>query len=202
MDADRELVAQASSGSREAFDELVRRYQTRVYNLARTMTGREADAEDLAQETFVRAFRAIGRFRGESSFKTWLYRITVNVVNTHLAGRGKRMDAPAAADEGAADPMEQIASGEDVEADTVRRQVIDKALDAVPEELRTIITLRDIHGFAYSEIAELTGVPLGTVESRVFRARQRLKPLLEPLLRRGPQQPESKVVPMPRRSSR
>ncbi|MPZ16310.1 MAG: sigma-70 family RNA polymerase sigma factor [Luteitalea sp.] len=183
MDADRTLVAEAAAGSREAFDELVRRYQARIYGLARTLTGGDPDAEDLVQETFVRAFRAVGDFRCESSFHTWLYRIAVNVMKSHLERR-RRLDSVTArpAGETFKSATEQLPSVEDLEATVARRQAIDRALASLPEELRIVITLRDVQGLEYREIATITHLPMGTVESRLFRARQRLRPLLEPLL--------------------
>ena len=185
IDVDREFVEAAAAGSREAFDELVRRYQRRIFNLARALTSNDGDAEDLAQEAFVRAYRAIRRFRGDSTFKTWLYRVATNVIRTHMA-RQKRRGAfwgPSLdADEPGA-PARAI-SREDVEADVIARDAIDKALAGLPEELRIAVTLRDVHGLGYREIADLLDVPIGTVESRIFRGRQRLRPLLAPLLGR------------------
>lgn len=211
MDADRTLVDAAAAGNREAFDELVVRYRVRIYNLARILTGGSDDAEDLVQDTFVRAFRAIGRFRGESTFRTWLYRIAVNVIKSHLVRKGRQMklvqapSTPASFEEARESAVERIASPEDLEATVVRRRMIDGALAALPEEMRTVITLRDVQGLEYHEIAEVTGVPLGTVESRIFRARQRLRPLLEPLIRHAsrddsrPRPGRGRVVPMPAR---
>jgi RNA polymerase sigma-70 factor (ECF subfamily) len=210
VDADRTLVVEAVAGSREAFDELVGRYRTRIYNLARILTGGDADAEDLVQDTFVRAFRAIGGFRGDSTFRTWLYRIAVNVIRSHGAHRSRRMQVvrttptPRSAspeDEREAE-IERVASTEDLEATIVRRRMIDRALAALPEEMRTVITLRDVQGLEYHEIAEVTGLPMGTVESRVFRARQRLRPMLEPLMpgSRGEGRASSdsgQIVPIP-----
>jgi RNA polymerase sigma-70 factor (ECF subfamily) len=183
VDPDRTLVAEAAAGSREAFDELVRRYQARIYGLARTLTGGDADAEDLVQETFVRAFRAVRGFRCESSFHTWLYRIAVNVMKSHLERR-RRLDRVTArpAGETFTSMTEHVASVEDVEATVARRQTIDRALASLPEDLRIVVTLRDVQGLEYREIATITRVPMGTVESRLFRARQRLRPLLEPLI--------------------
>lgn len=185
MDADRALVAEAAAGSREAFDELVGRYRSRIYNLARIMTAGGPDADDLAQETFVRAYRAIGRFRGESTFRTWLYRIAVNVIKSDAGRRSREYEpgTPAPGDYGRFSRIEQMPSSDDLETTLARRQLIDRALASLPPEMRIAITLRDIQGLEYREIADLTGVPIGTVESRLFRARQRLRPLLEPLLR-------------------
>ena len=176
MDADRALVEAAAAGSREAFDELVRRYQTPVLNLARVMTGR-ADAEDLAQDAFVRAWRGLDAFRGDSTFRTWLYRVTINVIQSHR-GRAARLRelfvAAPSADDGE-DPIESAADPDDLEQRVLDRDSIDRALATLPEDLRLAVTLRDVHGLDYRAIADVTGSPIGTVESRIFRARQRLK---------------------------
>jgi RNA polymerase sigma-70 factor (ECF subfamily) len=185
VDVDRTLVSEAAAGSREAFDELVRRHQGQIFNLTRMLTSGDADAEDLVQETFVRAYRAIARFRGESAFRTWLSRIAINVVRTHLDRRGRRpVTIDTGSDEQDSDLIESLAASDDLETTFGRRRAIDQALAALPDELRTVITLRDIQGLEYHEIATVMNVPMGTVESRVFRARRRLRPMLAPLLNR------------------
>ncbi|MBI2834892.1 MAG: sigma-70 family RNA polymerase sigma factor [Acidobacteria bacterium] len=184
MDADRQLIDRAAAGDREAFDELVRRHEARVFNLARALAGDEA--EDVAQEAFVRAYRGIGRFRGDSTFATWLYRVTLNVARTHLERRSARarwLSASIDEERGVA-RVEAVAShGEPVDDAFARRDAIDRALQALPVDLRTAVTLRDLEGLEYREIATLLDVPIGTVESRLFRARQRLRTLLGDLVR-------------------
>ena len=186
MDADRGLVDAAAAGSREAFDELVLRYQGPVLNLVRAMTAGDADAEDLAQEAFVRAWRSIGAFRSDSTFRTWVFGIAINLVRTH---RGKRSRlrrlfwSPAPADT-ATDPLERASMSDGIETPLAMREVIDRALATLPEDMRAAVVLRDVQGLDYREIAETLGLPIGTVESRIFRARQRLRPLLEPLRRK------------------
>ncbi len=188
-DPDRALVDAAARGDTDAFGVLVARYQSRILNLALALTSDAADADDLAQDTFIRAYKAIGKFRGDSSFRTWLYRVAVNVINTHLAGRARRwkwwgrsLDA-APAGEGDADTVREVAAGDPpIDEDMARRQVIDRALATLPADMRVAVTLRDIHGFDYAEIAGMLGVPIGTVESRIFRGRQRLRPLLAGLI--------------------
>ncbi len=189
LDPDRPLVTEAAAGSREAFDELVRRHQARIFNLARALAGEDGEAEDLAQDAFIRAWRAIGRFRGESTFRTWLYRVALNVIHSHLARRSRRRivwgwwDATHTPEPRS--PKSE--RGADLEADVARRDAIDRALATLPPALRSAVTLRDIEGLEYKEIADLLGVPIGTVMSRIFRARSRLRPLLEPLIGGGNQ---------------
>jgi RNA polymerase sigma-70 factor (ECF subfamily) len=184
VDADRELVERAAAGSREAFDELVRRHHVSIVSLARALTSGSADAEDIAQEVFLRVWRGLRGFRGESAFRTWLHRVAVNVIHSHhgRVTRIRRMFlAPSADAESAGTPIERAPDSVDVESDVMLRDSIDKALATLPEELREAVTLRDIQGLDYREIATVLGVPIGTVESRIFRGRQRLKPLLQTL---------------------
>jgi len=175
---DRRLAEAASGGSREAFDELVRRHQASILNLVRALTGGSADAEDLAQDVFVRAWRGLSGFRGESAFRTWLHRVAINVVQSHR-GRASKLRrlfhvGPASPD-AQEDPIESAADPGDLEQEVILRDAIDKALATLPEELRIAVTLRDVQGLDYRAIAEITGAPIGTVESRIFRARARLK---------------------------
>ncbi len=180
------LVDAARGGDADAVEALVRRYQTRIFNFARALTANDADAEDLAQETFIRAFRAIGRFRGDSSFKNWLYQIATNVARTHLGKQARqaavwdrRVEADDVADRHLASP-----SGS-VEDAVMRRDLLDRALSTLPESFRVPLVLHDVEGLGYREIAEILDVPIGTVMSRLFRARQRLRPMLSDLLGRG-----------------
>jgi RNA polymerase sigma-70 factor, ECF subfamily len=187
-DPDQPLVRAASAGDHEAFGQLVSQYQVRVFNLMRALTAFDNDAEDLAQETFVRAFKGIGRFRGDSSFKTWLYRIGVNVVRSHHARRALwlRVWHQRPTDDGGLRKQGALVSSDDPEAAVMRREAIDTALASLPADLRVAVTLRDVAGLEYREIADMTGAPLGTVESRIARARQRLRTTLAPLIRGTP----------------
>jgi RNA polymerase sigma-70 factor (ECF subfamily) len=184
VDADRGLVEAAAAGDRDAFDKLVRRYQGVIVGLARSLTAGNVDAEDIAQEVFVRAWRSLPGFRGESTFRTWLHRIAINVVRSHQ-GRFARLrrlfQSPPADRSPDVDSVEAAPDRADLEAHLLLRDAIDRALASLPEELRQAVILRDVQGLDYKEIAAVLDVPIGTVESRIFRARQRLRPLLEPL---------------------
>jgi RNA polymerase sigma-70 factor (ECF subfamily) len=185
---DQALVARVQKGDRAAFDLLVRKYQHKVAKLIGRYVRNRAEVEDVAQETFIRAYRAIGAFRGDSAFYTWLYRIAVNTAKNYLESQSRR---PPGADVeietaellDAAEPLRDTATPERNAltaeiADTVRR-----AIERLPADLRMAITLREIEGLSYEEIAEVMDCPIGTVRSRIFRAReaidQDLKPLLE-----------------------
>ena len=187
-DPDRALVAAAAAGDRGAFEALVLRHQTRIVNYAMAIVKNPADAEDAAQETFIRAYRSLTRFRGDSSFKTWLYTIATNAARTGLERRGRRSRLE---DESLDDESAPLAAGDvpaggaDAETTLVRRESIDRALAALPPDLRVAVVLRDVEGLDYKEIAAATGAPIGTVESRIFRARRRLRPLLRPLMGRA-----------------
>jgi len=184
VDPDRAQVKAASLGDPDAFETLVRRYQTRVVNYALAIVRDTGEAEDVAQETFIRAHRSLGRFRRESSFKTWLYTIATNTARSALdrRARRKRVADQSLDDDTQAQRAERVPSpGPDVETALVAREAIDSALATLSEELRVAVVLRDVEGLDYKEIAEVTDVPIGTVESRIFRARRQLQTLLRPL---------------------
>jgi RNA polymerase sigma-70 factor (ECF subfamily) len=180
VDPDRALVDEARNGSQDAFADLVRRYQVRVFNLARVSTRNDADADDVAQEVFVKVFRGLRGFRGDSTFRTWLYRVAVNVVRSQAArpslfGWWRRLEPDG--DDGA-EPLDSIAAPGGLEHDVVYRDAIDRALGRLPPDLRMAVTLRDIDGLEYKEIAAVLDVPIGTVMSRISRGRERLRPAL------------------------
>jgi RNA polymerase sigma-70 factor (ECF subfamily) len=181
VDADRDLVAAAARGDVAAFEKLVQRHQTRLVGYLRGLTNTESDAEDLAQEAFLRAYRSLKGFRGTSSFRTWLYQIATNAFRNWLEKRRNQapvnagsIDAPPPGMDEAVEPMGE----ENPEAQRLQRDAIDRALAQLPEDQREAVLLRDVEGFEYREIAEQLGVPLGTVESRIFRGRTKLKELL------------------------
>lgn len=176
----------ALNGDAEAFESLVRRYERRIISLARNLTGNQADAEDLSQEVFVRVYRSLERFRGDSLFRTWLYTIAMNVVRSHRSSRVRRQGVwqDSGADENTAFDPPDPATGQ--ETALGRRETIARGFEQLPPDLRMPVMLRDLHGLDYREIADALDIPLGTVESRIFRGRQRLRAALAPLLgRRG-----------------
>ncbi|HEY8450423.1 MAG TPA: sigma-70 family RNA polymerase sigma factor [Bacillota bacterium] len=184
---DGELVQRARAGDFEAFGELVARYEKKVYNLGLRYTGDPQEAEDLAQETFVRVFRALHRFRGEARFSTWLYRVATNVCLDALRRRRLRpepvLDRPLATDEGELErelvspepePATQLEAAE-------RSALIRREIAAVREPYRSVLILRDLQDLSYEEVAAILGVSIGTVKSRLHRARELLRQRFETL---------------------
>jgi RNA polymerase sigma-70 factor (ECF subfamily) len=184
---DQELVRRVQRGDRAAFDLLVRKYQHRIAALIGRYVADWSECQDIAQETFIRAYRAIGNFRGEAQFYTWLHRIAVNTAKNHLVASNRR---PPAEDIDAGD-AEQFDYGIRLrDTDTPERelarqqmeQIVLRAVEALPEELRTAITLREVEGLSYEVIATRMGCPIGTVRSRIFRAREAIDLELRPLM--------------------
>ncbi|MCC7007377.1 MAG: sigma-70 family RNA polymerase sigma factor [Acidobacteria bacterium] len=172
-DEDQPLVERSRAGDVQAFGLLVEKYQHRIVNVARALLPRPDEAEDVAQEVFLRAFQGLRGFRGGSLFRTWLYRIAANTARTHVSRRrDRREDAPGD------DVLAEMPSPADVERALVDRDRVNRALAAVPIEFREVLVLRDIEGLDYREIAAALSLPIGTVESRLFRGRQRLRAAL------------------------
>ena len=186
-EVDRALVDRVQKGDKRAFDLLVRKYQHKIVGLVSRYANNHAEAEDIAQDAFVRAWRAIGSFRGDSAFYTWMYKIAVNTAKNHLVAQGRRppaddIDAEDAVFVSGSDRMQETATPE---RELMRQQVeqtVFGAVQALPEELRTAITLREVDGLSYEEIAEAMQCPIGTVRSRIFRAREAIDEKLRPLL--------------------
>ena len=187
--ADQALVARAQRGDTGAFDLLVRKYQHKVAKLIGRYVRDRTEVEDVSQEAFIRAYRALAGFRGDSAFYTWLYRIAVNTAKNYLESLSRRPPGADLEVEGA----ELLAVGEPLrESATPERQLltdeiaatIRRTLAALPEDLRTAVTLREFEGLSYEEIAEAMDCPIGTVRSRIFRAREAIDQELKPLLER------------------
>ena len=183
---DAELVRRALDGERTAFDLLVVRYQRRIAALISRYRLDAGTIEDLTQEAFIKAYRGLAGFRGDSTFFTWLARIALNTTKTYLAERKRRVEAVGLEeDAGELDPLASIESGDLTEGTVASRQmgeIIARALDEMSPDLRDALTMREIDGMSYQEIAAALDVPLNTVRSRIFRAREAVAMKLRPLL--------------------
>jgi len=186
-EVDRELVRRVQRGERDAFDVLVLKYQHKLMKLISRYIRDPSEVLDVAQESFLKAYRALPNFRGESAFYTWLYRIAINTAKNHLVSQGRR---PPDADVDSTD-AEQLEGESDLkDYGTPERQLlkeeiratVEKAIEELPQDLKTAITLRELEGLSYEEIAEAMDCPIGTVRSRIFRAREAINRRLEPLL--------------------
>jgi RNA polymerase sigma-70 factor (ECF subfamily) len=185
--ADIALVQRVKQGDRAAFDLLVAKYQHKILNLIMRYVKDPTEAMDVAQEAFLKAYRAVPAFRGDSAFYTWLYRIAINTAKNHLVAARRRpmsLEIELSESEG----FEPFASLRDVDSpeslaltDEIG-EVINKAVEDLPDELRTAILLREIEGMSYEEIAEAMDCPVGTVRSRIFRAREAIDKKLKPLM--------------------
>ena len=186
-DTDQQLVDRVFKGDKHAFDLLVLRYQHRILGLVGRFINDPSEVEDVAQEAFIKAYRALPKFRGDSQFYTWLYRIAINTAKNYLVARGRR---PPSKDVDVEDaefmennaPLTDIESPEASQEKEDLHRVINKAIEDLPEDLRTAFTLREFSGLSYEEITEIMGCPVGTVRSRIFRAREALDKKIRPLL--------------------
>lgn len=186
-DTDQELVRRVQAGDQTAFNLLVLKYQHRVLKLVGRFVNDAAEAEDVAQEAFLKAYRALASFRGDSAFYTWLYRIAINTAKNALVSQRRR---PVDFDLDLQDPDQYDRHARLKEADTPEgvlltdeiRAVVEEAMEQLPEDLRTAIVLRELEGLSYEEIAEAMDCPVGTVRSRIFRAREAIDKKLKPLL--------------------
>ena len=186
-DSDQQLVERVQAGDKAAFDVLVRKYQHRVLKLVGRFVSDAAEAEDVAQEAFLKAYRALASFRGDSAFYTWLYRIAINTAKNALVSNRRR---PVDFDLDLQDPEQYDRHARLKEGDTPEgvllteeiRTVVERAMEQLPEDLRTAIVLRELEGLSYEEIAEAMDCPVGTVRSRIFRAREAIDRKLKPLL--------------------
>lgn len=187
-DIDLQLVERVRAGDKQAFGLLVEKYQRKLLRLLSRMVRDADEVEDIAQETFIKAYRALPQFRGDAAFYTWLYRIGVNTAKNYLAGRGKAMPTlseQALDDDDEPDDRLAVKDIGTPESELLSKQMViavNEAVDALPEELREAITLREMEGLSYEEIAEVMECPIGTVRSRIFRAREAIAAKLRPIL--------------------
>jgi len=187
-DIDQQLVVRVQRGDKAAFDLLVSKYQRKIFRLLSRLIRDQAEVEDIAQEAFIKAYRALPNFRGDSAFYTWLYRIAINTAKNHLVSQGRRAPTTTEADIEEAETFDDGDHLRDLntpESMLLSKQVgeaVNRAIDQLPEDLRTAIVLREIEGLSYEEIAESMSCPIGTVRSRIFRAREAIAQELKPVL--------------------
>jgi RNA polymerase sigma-70 factor (ECF subfamily) len=187
-EVDQQLVERAQRGDRRAFEMLVMKYQRKLTRLLSRLVRDPAEVEDVTQEAFIKAYRALPGFRGDSAFYTWLYRIGINTAKNYLVALGRRAPTSTSFDNEEAESFEDADALRDnstPEGEAIGREIantVNRAMEALPEDLRTAITLREIEGLSYEEIANVMNCPIGTVRSRIFRAREAIAAELRPLL--------------------
>ena len=175
-DTDQQLVQRAQRGDLRAFDLLVLKYQGRIAALVSRYVSDAGEVEDVTQEAFIKAYRALGKFRGDSAFYTWLYRIAANAAKNHLVAKGRRPGADATIEDAEgfdeSGLLSESASPEALAMGGELAEVVEFALNALPDELKAALMLREFDGLSYDDIADVLGCPVGTVRSRIFRARE------------------------------
>jgi len=185
--ADLELVRRVQKGDKTAFDLLVLKYQQKIANLVSRYMRNSADVQDVCQEAFIKAYRGLANFRGDSAFYTWLYRIAINTAKNHVVSQGRRgmnytVDAQEAEQYEGAQALHEQASPERELLTEEIQETVRTTIGELPEELKMAITLREFEGISYEEIAVIMDCPIGTVRSRIFRAREAINASLHPLL--------------------
>ncbi|MET1254109.1 RNA polymerase sigma factor RpoE [Aliikangiella maris] len=184
---DAELVKRVQRGDKHAFDLLVSKYQNKIFMIIGRFVSDQAEVFDVAQETFIKAYRALPNFRGDSAFYTWIYRIAINTSKNYLTARGRRppssdIDSQEAENFGVGLALRENATPERLMMKEQLEEIIFQAINDLPEDLKTAITLREIEGLSYEEIAESMDCPVGTVRSRIFRAREAIDEQIKPLI--------------------
>jgi RNA polymerase sigma-70 factor (ECF subfamily) len=187
QELDWQIVQRVQQGDQAAFNLLVKKYQHRITNLISRYVSNHGDVADVAQEAFIKAYRALPGFRGDSAFYTWLYRIAVNSAKNYLVASSRKppssdVDAEDADYFDGSDALKEHDSPERLLLSDEIRQVVFDTIENLPDELRTAITLRELDGLSYEEIADVMACPIGTVRSRIFRAREAIDIQLKPLL--------------------
>ncbi len=185
--SDQQLVQRVKKGDKRAFDLLVLKYQHKILSLVSRYVRDVGEVQDVTQEAFIKAYRALPKFRGDSQFYTWLYRIAINTAKNHLMAKGRRppgsdIDVQDAEYFESASQLKDIESPESHLFGEELREIVNKALSQLPEDLRTAVTLREFDGLSYEDIADVMDCPVGTVRSRIFRAREAIERRIEPLL--------------------
>ena len=186
-DIDQALVERVQKGDKKAFDILVLKYQQRVMNILSRYVRDPSEVQDLAQETFIKAYRALASFRGDSAFYTWVYRIAINTAKNFIVAQKRRppkddVEASEAEQFSGSEGLHEHASPERILLKDEIADIVFNAIDELPEDLKMAITLREIEGLSYEEIAETMSCPIGTVRSRIFRAREAIDEKLNPLI--------------------
>jgi len=185
---DRQLVARAQRGDKQAFERLVEKYQRKLARLLSRFIRDPAEVEDVTQEAFIKAYRALPAFRGDSAFYTWLYRIGINTAKNYLMAMGRRAPTSTEVEADEAEGFEEgeqlrdINTPESVLLSNEIAETVNSTIEGLPEELRRAIQMREIEGLSYEDIAQAMNCPIGTVRSRIFRAREAIAERLRPLL--------------------
>ncbi len=185
---DQQLLERVQSGDKQAFDLLVIKYQRKLARLLSQFIRDSAEVEDVTQEAFIKAYRALSSFRGDSAFYTWLYRIGINTAKNFLVSQGRKLPTLQGFDNEDAEDFEDgglLKEMNTPESELMSQEIaqtVNQTLDSLPEELRTAIVLREIDGLSYEEIANIMNCPIGTVRSRIFQAREAISEQLRPLL--------------------
>jgi RNA polymerase sigma-70 factor (ECF subfamily) len=187
-DVDAKLVARVQAGDKAAFDLLVLKYQRKILRLLSRMLRDQSEIEDVMQEAFIKAYRALPQFRGDSAFYTWLYRIAINTARNWMASQTRRPSSSSlyqSEDGETFDEIDNLTDNNTPESLLASREIaesVNESIQALPAELRTAIVLREIEGLSYEEIAQAMGCPIGTVRSRIFRAREAIATKLRPMI--------------------